>query len=388
MSMKNLFFLSFSFLLLFSCNRPIKLLEKGKDDKALKSSLQRLKRGKVKLALVDVFEQSFQNVTDKDAQIISEMRNAGQPKLWLEIRKKAIAIDNRQIKVEKVARRIARHGYFPDLNFYPAKNLIEEATDNVALYYYAQALEFVPAARNGEKRAARKAYAHILNCRGYRANFKDAEELEDEMLELGTTNILVQPVASDLNENLENELFASFFYRSKFPKTYKWKVIHLEKPTAINIDFFAEFYFDNLRESGYYESDARCTNTETVQVGCKIKKEWSEKDSAYVEVTVPVYEDVSVMVTTYEQELDTSLELFCNLVIAKTNQTSKSFSIYQSSSWDNEYSIVSGDRRALSLLCSDRGGCHRYPPDPVDLWISAAACTRRSFIKKLKRSVY
>ncbi|MFK8006762.1 MAG: hypothetical protein AB8H03_10335 [Saprospiraceae bacterium] len=386
--MKNIIYFSLIFLLLISCNRPMKLLEKGKDEKALKSSLQRLKRGKVKPALVDVFEQSFYNVTDKDAQIISEMRNAGQPKLWLKIREKAIDIDNRQLKVEQIAQRIAKKGYFPDLDFYPARNLIEEATDNVALYYYAQALEFIPAARNGEKRAARKAYAQILNCRKYRPKFKDTPELEDEMYELGTTNILVQPVASNLNERLEGQLLDGFFYKNKFPKTYKWKVIHLEKPSGTNIDFYAEFYFDNLRESGCYTNQASCSNTKTVQAGCEIKKEWSEKDSAYVEVTVPIFKDVTVFVTTYEQNLDTSLELFCDLINTKTNQRIKTFSIYRSNSWDNTYSEVSGDHRALTLFCSDSGGCFRYPPDPINLWISAACSTRRSFIKKLKRSVY
>lgn len=388
MSMKKIIYLSLSFFILLSCNRPVKLLEKGKDEKALKSSLQRLKRGKVKPSLVDVFEQSFHNVTDKDAQIISELRNAGQPKLWLEIRKKAIDMDNRQIRVEKIARRIATKGYFPDLDFYPAKNLLEEATDNVALYYYAQALEFIPSARAGEKRAARKAYAQILNCRKYRPKFKDAPELEEEMLELGTTHILVQPVAGNLNVDLEDKLLDGFFYRNKFPKTYNWKVIHLEKPVENNIDFYAEFYFDNLRESGYYTDESSCSNSKTVQAGCKTEKVWSESDSAYVEVTVPVYEDVSVEVTTYEQNLDTSLELFCDLINTKSNQLEKTFSIYQSSSWDNEYSKVFGDSRALTLLCSDNGGCYRIPPHPIDLWITAATCTKRSFIKKIKKNIY
>ncbi len=386
--MKKTIYLSLSILLLFSCNRPLKLLEKGKDEKALKSSLQRLKRGKVKPDLVYVFEQSFHNITDKDAQIILEMKNAGQPKLWLEIRKKAIDIDNRQIRVEKIARRIATKGYFPELEFYPAKKLVEEATDNVALYYYAQALEFIPSARSGEKRAARKAYAQILNCRKYRPSFKDTPELEEEMLELGTTHILVQPVASNLNQALEDQLLNSFFYKNEFPKTFNWKVIYLEKPTESIIDFYAEFYFDNLRESGCYQNESSCSNTKTVQVGCEVKKVWSEQDSVYIEITVPIYEDVSVVVTTYEQELDTSLELFCNLINAKTNQIVKPFSIYQSSSWNNEYSRVSGDRRALTLLCSDTGGCYRYPPDPVDLWVTAASCTKRSFIKKLRQNVY
>lgn len=386
--MKKIIYLSLSFLLLLSCNRPVKLLEKGKDEKALKSSLQRLKRGKVKPDNVDVFVQSFHNVTDKDAEIISKMRNVGEPKLWLEIRKKAICMDNRQIRVEKITQRIAKKGYFLELDFYPARELIEEATDNVALYYYAQALEFIPSARSGEKRAARKAYAQILNCRRYRPEFKDTPELEDEMLELGTTHVLVQPVESNLSVNLEDQLLNGFFYENNFPKSYNWKTIYLEKPVETQIDYYAEFYFDNLRESGCYTSESTCTNSETIQTGCEIQKKWSEKDSAYIEITVPVYEDICVTVTTHRQDLDTSLELFCNLISSRSNQISKTFSLYKRSCWKNEYSEVSGDHRALNFTCSNSGGSYHHPPDPIELWVSAASNCRFGFIKKLKKSVY
>ncbi len=386
--MKKIIYLSLSILLLLSCNRPLKLLEKGKDEKALKASLQRLKRGKVKPDHVEVFEQSFHNITDKDAEIISKMRNAGEPKLWLEIRKKAIDMDNRQIRVEKITQRLAKKGYFLELDFYPAKELVEEATDNVALYYYAQALEFIPSARSGEKRAARKAYSQILNCRKYRPEFKDTPKLEEEMLELGTTHILVQPVESNLSAYLEDQLLNGFFYKNNFPKSYNWKIIYLEKPVETQIDYYAEFYFENLRESGCYTSESCCTNSETIQTGCETKKVWSEKDSAYIKVTVPVYEDVSVSVRTYNQELDTSLELFCNLVSPKSNQVAESFSVYERSCWGNEYSEVSGDHRALNFLCSDSGGSYHHPPDPIELWITAASRSRYNFIKKLKKSVY
>ena len=386
--MKKIIYLSLSFLLLLSCNRPVKFLEKGKDEKALKSSLQRLKRGKVKLDNVYVFEQSFNNVTDKDAEIISKLRNAGEPKLWLEIRRKAIDIDKRQIRIEKITRKIAERGYFLELDFYPAKKLIKEATDNVALYYYAQALEFIPSARSGEKKAARKAYVKILNCRKYRPEFKDAPDLEDEMLELGTTHILVQPVESNLSANLEDQLLNGFFYKNKFPKSYNWKTIYLEKPAETQIDYFAEFYFDKLRESGCYTSESTCTNSETIQAGCEIQKVWSEKDSAYIEFTVTVYEDVCVSVTTHRQDLDTSIELFCNMISLRSNQIFKTFSLYKRSSWSNEYSEVSGDHRALNFICSDSGGSYHHPPDPIELWVSAASSCRFDFIKKLRRSVY
>jgi hypothetical protein len=45
--------------------------------------------------MFNVIEQFFHNISDKDAEIISKMRNIGEPKLWVEIMEKAINIGNR-----------------------------------------------------------------------------------------------------------------------------------------------------------------------------------------------------------------------------------------------------------------------------------------------------
>lgn len=386
--MKKVIYLCFILLLNTACNRPTKLLEKGKDNKALKTSLNRLKRGKVREHHVLVFEESFNNLTNTDADRILELKNQGQPKLWLEIRKIAENMIHRQTKVEKIAQRIANKGYFPDLDFYPAKDLFEEATDNVALYYYAQALEQIPLARSGEKRAARKAHAHILNCRKYRSEFRDAPDLEDEMLQLGTTHILIKTVASNLSIRLEDQLMNSFFYNHNFPLEFSWKTIYSYPPKDIPMDYEAEIYFGDLRESGHQTSECSCSNTETIQVGCETQKVWSESDSAYVEIQVPIYDDVSVTVTTIEQSLEASLHLWCNLILLKNPQKANLFSIYERSCWTNEYSEVYGDYRALNFMCDDEGGSYESPPDPIELWLTAASNTRNDLVKKLRKSVY
>lgn len=386
--MKKIIYLCFILFFNLACNRPSKLLEKGKDNKALRSSLNRLKKGKVHEKHVLVFEESFNNITSTDAHRILDLKNQGQPKLWLEIRKIAENIIYRQTKVEKIAQRIATKGYFPDLEFYPAKELFEEATDNVALYYYAQALEYIPLARNGEKRAARKAYTQILNCRKYRAEFRDAPDLEVEMLQLGTTHILIKTIASNLSTRLEDQLMHSFFYNHNFPIEFPWKRIYSYPPNEVPMDYEAEIYFGNLNESGHQTSECTCSNTETVQVGCETQKVWSESDSAYIEIQVPVYDDVSVTVTTIEQSMEASLYLWCNLIPIRNPAKESTFSIYERSCWSNEYSEVYGDSRALNFMCDDEGGSYESPPDPLELWLSAAYGTRKSLVKKLKKSVY
>ncbi|HFB99669.1 MAG TPA: hypothetical protein ENJ53_02580 [Phaeodactylibacter sp.] len=386
--MKKIFYLSLSVFLIVSCNRPLRLLEKGKDKKALEASLNRLKRGKVKEDHLYVLEESFQRITERDAQAISEMRNAGQPKLWIPIRKKALKIAARQMKVKAVIQRLHSKGYFPKLNFYPANDLIDEATDNIALYYYAQALEYIPSARRGDKKSARQAHVQLLNCRDYRPEFRDAIELEKEMRQLGTTNILLKPLFLEPKHRASEQLFNAFFKRTNFPKYDKWEVVYLEKPTETRIDYRAEIYFDDLYNSGYWMSTSSCTNTESVLVGCETEKQWCPKDSTYIEVTVPVYEDVTVSVTTHEQQMDTSLKLYCDIFDANTNDWVDGFDMSSRYWWRNEYSEVSGDREALSGSCPDEGGCWQSPPYAITLWASAASGMSKRFYKKLKKRVF
>lgn len=387
-SMKKIFYLCIPFFLLTACNRPLNLLEKGKDKKALKASLNRLKNGKINSSHIYVLESSFQNITISDANRIQQLKEKGEPKLWLEILDEAYVIHKRQTKVNKVIHRLNRKGYNPEIKFYPAKKLIKEATDNVALYYYAKAQEYIPAARNNNKEAARKAYALILECKKYRVDFRDTDTLQNELYELGTTHILLEPITGDLRTQVGDRLLNNFLYNSKFPKRDKWKVLHIVEPSSTSMDYEIVFYFDQLRVVDDYERDDRCTNTETIQVGTTTEKVWSAKDSAYVEIVKPVYQDISVTVITTRQVKNSSLKLYGDIINSKTGRVEDDFILSNTQCWSNEYSRVCGDRRALGISCSDEGGTNKSPPYEMEQWLDAARCLRGSFYRCVKKRIY
>jgi len=86
----------FMTLIFISCFDPDHLIRKEKDYKAFETSMNMLERKRIKEKHVLAFEMSFDMITKKDVAKIQELRDAGEPKLWLRILDKAETIRDRQ----------------------------------------------------------------------------------------------------------------------------------------------------------------------------------------------------------------------------------------------------------------------------------------------------
>lgn len=376
-------FLSTCLLLLFACNRPMKLLDKGKSKKALKASMNRLKHGKVKDDHLYVFEKAFLRLTENDAKWVARMRQHEHPAIWIDIYKKAKAIDKRQRKVQAINNRLQHKGYHPSLDFYPASALIEEARDNVALYYYAKAQEFIPAARSNDRKAARKAFHWLSEIEEYRTGFRDTDFLLREMRAIGTTHILLNPIEG--YARFDGRLYDEFFRHEYFPKRLDWEVLHLGRPKQEEIDYRLDMIFDRVYVSWENVTSNACTNTVQVQEGYQEVKVWNAQDSAYVTERRPIYVDVSVTVNTYTQEKYAELRLQANLIEAASNQEVDYFRLSHRENWENQYSEVCGDERALSNTCNTQGGSECFFPSDRALLINSARALNHRFYRLVDR---
>jgi len=372
-------------MLLSTCNRPIKLLEKGHSEKALKVSLKRLKSGKIKPDHLYVLEKSFLLETEKDAQKVAALRQKGEPALWLDIHKIALGMIKRQSKVSAVQNRLNNKGHFPNMDFYPANALLKEAKENVALYYYAKAQELIPAAYNDDRLAARKAFQWLEKSQEYKADLKDSELLSNEMYAIGTTHVLLHPIEG--SNRYDKQLFKHFFNRQTYPNRNNWDVLHLTPPSNEDLDYRIDLNWSKVYVSWDDTSESCCSNSEEVQVGCVEVKVWSQKDSAYVVETRPVFETVSVTVNSFYQSKDAQLKLSCDLYNLASQHHEKAFAIQQNEYWSNEYSETCGDIRALGLSCNDLGGSEAYFPSDWSLLKSATNHLNRRLNKVIVKEI-
>jgi hypothetical protein len=89
-----------------------------------------------------------------------------------------------------------------------------------------------------------------------------------------------------------------------------------------------------------------------------MKKVWSQKDSAYLNVKEQQYKAVSATVTSIIQTKQASVLLQMVLYDASNGQSIDGYQLSSLESWPNEYSSYSGDSRALTLSCPSVNGIY------------------------------
>ncbi|MCB0628823.1 MAG: hypothetical protein KDD15_03805 [Lewinella sp.] len=383
--LRNLLLIFFPFIF-FTCVQPAKLIEQGEYARALKISSTQLRHGRIKATELATLETSFFLLTKQDSQRVADLQATGQPEVWPEIFQLAGQIDRRQEEVYALLQELSGSEYYPNIIFYPAKALVEEAAEKSALYHYANAQEFIPSGRAGDRLLARQAYDELIKSLYYVPAFKDAKSLSEEMRELGTTHLLLNPIAHPRWDTFHPWAVDNLLWGHDFPERLGWLIVYLEPGTAPKIDCEADFYFSTLSVSSNRESRSTCTSTKEVEDGYIIKKVWSEKDSAYVEVKEIKYTTVSGTITTIQQEKDAEASLRFTVIDADTYEPLSTDHLWGNADWSNEYSEQSGDSRALPGSCSTVAGtCSMYPFDG-SLLSEAVSNLRWSFWRKLQEA--
>ena len=385
--MKAVFYTLFLLLLFSACARPHQLIEQGQIDQALFLSIKKLEKGKINFDHVLAMEKAFRILTETDRHTIASWKAKGRSDVWLEIFKQAEAIIERQERVEKIKNRLTQKGITPVINFYPAVELREEAREKSALFFYAEAQSFLIPARKGNRVAARKAYQHFQQCLAYISDFKDAQQLSTEMYETGITHFWINPTIGPVDQQFSIELFKETFGKLSFPITNGWQVFHKERSDSVKLHYQLNMFFDELYTSPDCEFRSCCSQTKEIQTGTRIEKEWSEKDSAYIEIKKPVFKKVSVTVTTFNQSKNANLKLYFRLLRLPSYEEVDFYFLRGQRKWENKYSTISGDERALDFSCKAENGNFCYFPSNDNLLLQAACSLQGDFKNIFKKEI-
>jgi len=369
--MKNIYFL-FCFLFFASCTSLDKMLEQDKYEEVFELSSQRLKRGKVKWKNLSAFEKSFAQLNNQDLDMIERMRSQEQANLWPRIHQVATYIADRQDRIVPILQRVADTYSEPAVTLYPIEDLLEEAAEKSAVFFYASAIEYLEQARKGNRQLARKAFDYIRRCRSYRPDYRDAPALEEELYELGTTHVQLQPVVSSKDPRFEGELLLEVIGSKSFPFRQGWQVIHApESPEVERIHYYLEMAVEDISVSGDYCNSSSCSESAEVENGTITKQEWSAQDSAWVTIEEVQYLTVNVRITTYDQSKSASLRVNTVLLDAATLRPLDQQSWCRGDTWNHSYSKLSGDDRALNS-CKHIGGIAAFFPNGTGMLFDAA----------------
>lgn len=369
-----------------SCLTPAKLLEKGRVDDALARSIHLLSGDRIRSADIVALEEATHIIAQRDDEQVQHWLQQQDSSLWPLVYEYAKLVDEQQEKVRAVEQRLMYKGYRPRLTYYPAQALMERARVASAHYYYARVQERLPAARAGNRLVAREAFDSIKLCRQHVPDFKQSPALEEALFDLGLTHILLRPRAGKPDGKRGERLMEIMVKDERFPQRSDWLVFHQSPPEQRQLHYLLDYYFTDYYVSRDREDRSTCRNTEEVEDGVIVEEEWSEEDSAYVEVEKPRIIEVSVTVTEYEQSKSANVELRWQLRRLEDEAVVYEKDLKGREKWSNEYTEVSGDERALDARCDDEGGSSsRYPSD-WDMLSGAAHSLKRKFWKSVDRS--
>ena len=321
--------------------------------------------------------------------MIERMKSQEQANLWPRIHQVATYIADRQDEIAPILQRVADTYSEPAVTLYPIEEVLEEAAEKSAIFFYASAMEYLGQARKGNRPLARKAFGYIQRCRSYRSDFRDAIALEEELYDLGTTHIQLQAVVSSRDPRFEGELLSEVVGSKHFPFRQGWQVVHspeeaLDKTAGIH--YYLELGIENISVSGDYCNSSFCSESAEVENGTISKQEWSAQDSAWVTIEEVQYKTVNVSVTTYHQSKSASLRVNSVLVDALTLQPLDQQSWCRGDSWEHSYSQLTGDERALDS-CDHIGGSSAWFPNGTGMLFDAARSISYLIFRDLKEGV-
>ncbi|MEO0732425.1 MAG: hypothetical protein AAFZ52_06295, partial [Bacteroidota bacterium] len=243
-----LFFLCFIVFLFPACTSVEKLVDNGNYEETIRLAQRRLSgKQKKNPKYVAALETAFNRVTARDMATVDRLKNGGAAD-WPRIHALYTKIDRRQRALEPLLPLTDKRGYQAQFRFVRIAPLLATAADRAAAQLYAESQELLGTGRNGNKAAAREAYATLDAIDRYRRNYRDANALQQEARELGKVFIAVEMVNQSngyLPTGFERELLR---VNTRNMDSY-WRFYDFTREPGKAYDYNARIIIDDIRVS-------------------------------------------------------------------------------------------------------------------------------------------
>ena len=379
------------FLALFvtSCTSVNNLVESGHYEEAVAVAQRRL-TGKQKKnpKYVRALEEAFNRANSRDMEQARRMIDGGNTD-WARVHGIYAKVDRRQRALEPLLPLTDKNGYRADLRFARVEKLLANASESAAAQLYDQALTLLDDGRNGDKQAARSAYARFDEVDRFRRNFRNAEELQREAFELGKVYIAVDVINESggyLPAGFERELLR---VRTANMDS-RWRYYDFDRRRGKAYDYDAQIVIRDIAVSPERLTERRYTDEREITDGTEYVLDANGnvlRDSLGNDVTRPrrvlVRADVVEVLQTKSAVVTGSLLLYDNRerrVVDSEDLTAEAF-------FENYASTFNGDRRALSSDSRRRIGNRPvdFPSDEA-LILDAAEVLKPQLQERLARS--
>lgn len=338
-----------SVILTLGCTSINELIEKGEYNSAFKKSMHRITGHHHKQKHILLANKSLNLLTKKTLREIDTLIENSDGSNWPEIFWKYVLIEESQ---NTLANRVP-----PALvttSLIDVSDPKRDARFNSAKLHHEQALIKIKAAHEGNKIDAQEAFYQLELSDQYIYNFQNHQSEKMESFYLGTTFVALDTNVSD---PIARHIRASI----DLPTRSRWHTFRRLHNSHTN--FLLQINIVDVTISNDDEDCSTCSNTIEVEDGFEIIREWSVKDSAYIETKVQKYKTVSGWVKNCTQYKDAELEINLDILDLSSRQILHSKEISSYYSWSNDYSDSGGDSRAQECCPGNIGFCSMYPSD-------------------------
>ncbi|NUO03605.1 MAG: hypothetical protein HUU01_23570 [Saprospiraceae bacterium] len=363
-------------LFVSACTTPMDLLESGAYDESVQLAIKKLSGKKVKKAkYVDALEVAFAKATERDMQEANRLKQENRESNWARIHDIYQRIERRQKNIEPLLPLIDQHGLKADFLFVRVDNLEAEARENAAAYHYGRAKDYLKDAQNGDRAAARKAYAELERIGEYFRDYRDEEKLMLLARDLGTAHILVEvenKAQAYLPRRVENAI-------QSFPVgdlASRWNVYYAEPNANIDFDYKVVVKIADIRVN------PGLVQERTYEDACEIEDGFEyvldergnvKKDTLGNDIKVPRKVIVRANVLESLQRKDATMQATIEFYDLQTKQMIDAQPITANALFEHYASTFWGDPRALSQESRNRIGSSPRPfPADEELLLQAA----------------
>ena len=369
--------------LLLGCSNPQKLLESNNPERAYTVSKrlvdQRLKRDKpFKNDELHILAASYGQLQDELIREIEALELGRMPGRWLELYPLYQKLLERRQDIEPYLPLL--NGFDPRYGLATLQALTERSRQQAGAYCYAEAEAIFPAARAGDKSAARRAYHWLAKGLGYAPERADYLARQAEMAQLGILRVQVSLAAP---RGYYADHLADYFLRGREMERFKWMEVYFS-PSRIPPDYIVQIELDHAYVSFDQEQSHTASFCQDVVDGYKtVEKEVWVNDSTKVIVKeeVPIIVTVSGAITTVEQSKSASASFYATLMPAEGGLAEHSWQRSEYAEWRHSYEICSGDSRALPRSC---WGFRQMFPSDWAMLRDLAPCLRQRLLTDLR----
>ncbi len=334
----------FVLLILASCNRSTKMLQKGDYDAAINKSVKKLIKDPTKNQEINVLERAYRLANERDRNIINELRISGQPDIWEDLFKRYSMMRQRQDVVSRLPYEVLQKINYEKVDY---NTEIAEAKNNAAAFYYANGVKLL---ESGDRMSARKAYNQFSFIRKYFSNYKDVDVKLQQALAQGTNHVIFK---------MQNHA------RVALPKDFEAEILKIslsslnKRWVEFDTQFDEQMYYDysiflNLKQ---IEVSPQNMETEKYKETKKVADGWEYildnngnvmKDSLGNDLKRTKYKDITAYITLTKMNkrsvVKGSLDYFDN----RSGQLIKTIPITSEFIFDYKSGVFAGEEAALT----------------------------------------